>query len=155
MKKNNQGFTLVELIVVIAILGILAAVAIPVYSGYIAKAKEAADFQVLDSVKTAAVFTATEKRSPEIATIDKIEVSYDADTDKTKVKVTLKEKAGTPATPIAYDYDSTATTANDIDIGEFAGTVKFDYIKNAVWYASETTVGTTTYSSGWTVTAHQ
>ena len=39
MFKKNEGFTLVELIVVIAILAILAAVAVPAYSGYITKAK--------------------------------------------------------------------------------------------------------------------
>lgn len=52
--KSTKGFTLVELIVVIAILGILAAVAVPAYSGYIAKAEEAADMEVLSSVNTAA-----------------------------------------------------------------------------------------------------
>lgn len=39
MFKSNGGFTLVELIVVIAILAILAGVAVPAYSGYIAKAE--------------------------------------------------------------------------------------------------------------------
>ena len=53
MFKKNEGFTLVELIVVIAILAILAAVAVPAYSGYITKAQEAADLQVITAVNTA------------------------------------------------------------------------------------------------------
>ena len=54
MFKKNGGFTLVELIVVIAILAILAGVAIPAYSGYIAKAEEASVMQTLSAVNTAA-----------------------------------------------------------------------------------------------------
>ena len=52
MIRKNRGFTLVELIVVIAILAILAGVAIPAYSGYITKAKDAAIIE-LDTVATA------------------------------------------------------------------------------------------------------
>lgn len=60
MKKRSKraGFTLVELIVVIVILAILAAVAIPTYTGYIKKANEAADYQVLASIATAAAAVA-------------------------------------------------------------------------------------------------
>lgn len=51
--RQTDGFTLVELIAVIAILAILGAVAVPAYSGYIQKANEAADDQLIGEITQA------------------------------------------------------------------------------------------------------
>lgn len=61
MKKQAQaGFTLIELMIVVAIIGILAAVAIPAYSDYTVKAKVANAMSAVDSLKTAVALCAQE-----------------------------------------------------------------------------------------------
>lgn len=52
MTSFQKGFTLIELMIVVAIIGILAAVAIPAYSAYQAKSKIAASLAELSAIKT-------------------------------------------------------------------------------------------------------
>ena len=52
-KQMQQGFTLIELMIVVAIIGILAAVAIPQYQNYIAKSQVTRVMQEAGAMKTA------------------------------------------------------------------------------------------------------
>ena len=111
--KSTKGFTLVELIVVIAILGILAAVAVPAYSGYLKRANDAAAYNGLEAVETAAAAAAAEKGT----TVSTIEVT-------TAGKITI-DSAGddtvdgnvTKAFSLYYTGTAADTIANDSKLG--------------------------------------
>jgi type IV pilus assembly protein PilA len=57
MRKIQQGFTLIELMIVVAIIGILAAIAIPAYQDYTIRSQVSEGLQLAASAKTAVAET--------------------------------------------------------------------------------------------------
>jgi type IV pilus assembly protein PilA len=64
MKKIQQGFTLIELMIVVAIIGILAAVAIPSYQNYTKKAKFTEVIQATTARKVAVEMCIQDQHKP-------------------------------------------------------------------------------------------
>src|SRR5690554_3317821 len=73
MKKGQQGFTLIELMIVVAIIGILAAVAIPQYQDYTARTQVSRVIGEVNALKSNAesIFNS----GGEVANVDNLGVS--------------------------------------------------------------------------------
>ncbi|PSW60495.1 prepilin-type cleavage/methylation domain-containing protein [Photobacterium kishitanii] len=66
--NKQQGFTLIELMIVVAIIGVLSAIAVPAYQKYVAKAEGAAALSTLTGLKTnAEAFTVENGTFPKTA----------------------------------------------------------------------------------------
>lgn len=89
MKSVQKGFTLIELMIVVAIIGILAAIAIPAYSKYQSRSKMAAGLAEVSGAKTIA-----EDITNQGTTITAASDLSGVNASTTNCKITASVKAG-------------------------------------------------------------
>lgn len=113
--KNKKGFTLVELMVVVAILGILVAVAVPVYNNVTENAKKTACKSNISTIESAVVMYQAEEGAIPTTGGDDTPVTVDLTVDELKTLGYLKD---VPSCPYCTEADE------DDYVIESDGTVK-------------------------------
>lgn len=117
MKRlNKKGFTMAELLIVVAIIAVLVAIAIPVFTTQLEKARQATDLANLraayaeamtDALDKGADGTATSVAMTHTGTFDKVDEAKVGDVDVSSVSVT---KGKTVTVTVDYDADPVTVT---------------------------------------------
>ena len=126
--KNKKGFTLAELLIVVAIVAVLVAISIPIFSGKLNKAKVATNQANVRAAKAAAVadFLSEGKDAPmyylydvndgKIEEKDKNTATADSNTDKILTKVGVKIELDTKGeTTVTTDPNMEDITVEKVD----------------------------------------
>ena len=92
MKKNNKGFTLAELLIVVAIIAVLVAIAIPVFTSQLEKSREATDLSNIRAAYAEVMSAAlTDTAATHDSTIPHVSRTGSAGTFAWSVTVNLKQ----------------------------------------------------------------
>lgn len=85
-KNNNKGFTLMEMLIVVAIIAVLVAIAIPVFTNQLEKSREATDAANIRSAYAEVMACALTGETAEEAKKNDVKVTVDAATGNTYSK---------------------------------------------------------------------
>ena len=115
MKRNNKkGFTIVELVIVIAVIAILAAVLIPTFSGIVEKANESAALQEAKGIMTEYVasidYTETTPASTYYISVEKGGKTYNFKVDNGELDKDLVATIPTEVGTVTVTKDTDADT---------------------------------------------
>lgn len=95
-KNNKKGFTLAELLIVVAIIAVLVAIAIPIFTNQLEKSREATDKANIRSAYAEVVTAYMEDGQTHTATVaaQQKKANWQSDGDKDKVMVGADIKMG-------------------------------------------------------------
>ena len=98
MKKNNKGFTLAELLIVVAIIAVLVAIAIPVFTTQLERSREATDLSNIRAAYAEAVAEylangATAQQTATVSSVKQQTAGWDIDDPKLYTRIDGTEAA--------------------------------------------------------------
>jgi len=144
MNKHQQGFTLIELMIVVAIIGILAAIAVPAYQNYLNRAKLTEATALLAASK-AAITEAYNSGGNKFPLTANAPIPTDAPLNAKYITAVNYTSAGAGTASVVLTLDNTGEAALDT---KFLGLMAVGNTDGTVSWTCATAKATTDVAAG-------